>query len=256
MDSLLHIRNTLLGDGTPKVCVPLVDSSPDTLLYHAILAKASGADLVEWRLDCLPPMEDIALLRLLKNVRAAVKDIPLLATFRTVEQGGRREIKQSSYGSMLRLMIASESIDLVDIELTCGEELLSLLVGEAKSKGVSVVISSHDIYSTPSREAMLSRLNRMRQLGADIPKLAVTPRSFTDVLSLLAISEEYFRTADHPFITMSMGSLGQLSRISGHFTGSAVTFGCTEESSAKGQFPVQGLRQILMILSEEQSKNE
>ncbi len=250
MSNLLCIRNLTLGDGHPKICVPLVDQDPETLIWHAVLAKASSADLVEWRIDCLPPMEDIALLRTVKGIRAALKDTPLLLTFRTVAEGGKREIKQSNYGSLLRLMIASESIDLVDIELSCESELLSLLVEEAKSKGIAVVMSSHDIYGTPSKEAMLSRLHRMREMGADIPKLAVTPRRFVDVLSLLAISEEFHQTTGCPFITMSMGELGQISRVSGHFTGSCVSFGCLDESSAAGQLPVQGLRQILTIFEE------
>ncbi len=254
MSNLVSVRGVHFGDGSPKICVPLVDTSDDTLIWSAILARASAADLVEWRLDYLPAMDDITLLRLVKNLRAALKSTPLLLTFRSAAEGGKRELKQSAYGSLLRLMIASESIDMIDIELSCKDDLLALLVEEAKSKGVAVVISSHDMHGTPSKEAMLSRLRRMRELGADIPKLAVMPRRFVDVLSLLSISEEYSHEADHPFITMSMGTLGQISRISGHFTGSAVTFGCTEDGSAPGQLPVQSLRQILTVFEESKEK--
>ncbi len=250
MNNTLCIRNLILGDGKPKTCVSLVDTSTDTLLYSATLARALAADIVEWRLDCLPPMEDIILLRTVKQLKVALKGTPLLLTFRTVPEGGKREIKQSTYGSLLRLMIASESIDLIDIELSCKNDLLSLLIEEAKNKEIAVVLSSHDLYGTPSKEAMLNRLQRMRQLGADIPKLAVMPHRFADVLSLLAVSEEFYRQADCPFITMSMGELGQLSRISGHFTGSAVTFGYAENCSAPGQLPMRDLQQILAVFED------
>ena len=46
-------------------------------------------------------------------------------------------------------------------------------------------------------------------------------------------------------ITMSMGSLGGISRISGETFGSCVTFGAHEKPSAPGQFAMKELRQML-----------
>ncbi len=46
-------------------------------------------------------------------------------------------------------------------------------------------------------------------MGADIPKIAVMPRSAGDVLTLLSATEEMARCyADRPIITMSMSSQG------------------------------------------------
>ncbi len=51
-----------------------------------------------------------------------------------------------------------------------------------------------------------------------------------------------------PVITMSMGPIGQLSRVAGSVTGSAVTFGAGAEASAPGQLGAAELKQILDIL--------
>ena len=51
-----------------------------------------------------------------------------------------------------------------------------------------------------------------------------------------------------PLVTMSMGDLGMVSRISGSLTGSAVTFGSAAEASAPGQLPAEALRNILELL--------
>ena len=49
-------------------------------------------------------------------------------------------------------------------------------------------------------------------------------------------------------MTMSMGALGAVSRVSGSLTGSAVTFGTAGHASAPGQLPAAELREMLELL--------
>ena len=249
MDKTLTVRQLTLGDGTPKVCVPLTDTHTESLVWSAVLAKAAAADLVEWRADYHKDVLDATvLLRAAKTMRTALQHTPLLFTLRTKGEGGQQQIERSQYIQTVRAIITGGYADLVDIELSLGEERIAGLLEEAHSKGIKVVVSSHNFKCTPTREAMLHSLQRMRALGADIPKLAVMPENFGDVLRLLAATEEFYQRSDCPAITMSMGQLGQLSRVAGRFTGSAVTFGVVEEASAPGQLPVQDLRRVLEIL--------
>ena len=84
---------------------------------------------------------------------------------------------------------------------------------------------------------------QMRQ--ADICKIAVMPRDATDVLTLLsATNEMYTHYASVPIVTMSMGQLGMISRVTGQLFGSALTFG-SAKASAPGQLSVQVLRNYL-----------
>ena len=50
-------------------------------------------------------------------------------------------------------------------------------------------------------------------------------------------------------ITMSMGKLGMVSRISGELFGSCVTFAAGKKASAPGQIAMDDLKNILQILS-------
>ena len=76
----------------------------------------------------------------------------------------------------------------------------------------------------------------MELLGADICKIAVMPQSASDVLELLAATEERARVSDAPLITMSMGKLGAVSRVCGELVGSCLTFGMLESASAPVSF--------------------
>ena len=72
---------------------------------------------------------------------------------------------------------------------------------------------------------LVSRMVAMQQAGANLPKLAVMPQSRADVLELLAATAEMAdRHPETPIITMSMGALGAVSRLSGEALGSAMTF--------------------------------
>lgn len=85
----------------------------------------------------------------------------------------------------------------------------------------------------------------------DITKIAVMPRRRLDVLELLVAAVEMEEVhGDRPCVTMSMGGLGVISRVSGGFSGSAITFGTVGRSSAPGQLPAEKLEDILRILSE------
>ncbi|MCL6574504.1 MAG: type I 3-dehydroquinate dehydratase, partial [Bacillus sp. (in: Bacteria)] len=104
---------------------------------------------------------------------------------------------------------------------------------------------------TPSVEEIINRLRKAQELGADIPKLAVMPASNSDVLTLLeATNTMSAHYADRPFITISMGKKGLISRLAGF--GSVMTFGTAGKRSAPGQVDATELRKVLTFLESNQ----
>ena len=99
---------------------------------------------------------------------------------------------------------------------------------------------------------LVSRLTAMQEAGADLPKLAVMPTCRADVIALLAATAEM---ADHhpetPVITMSMGTLGAVSRLCGEAFGSAMTFANPGAASAPGQVPLDVVNEVLESLHAE-----
>ena len=140
-------------------------------------------------------------------------------------------------------------VDLVDIEAFTGDEAVKKVIDTAHACSVKVVVSNHDFDKTPSKEELVSRLRKMQNLGADIPKIAVMPQNKKDVLTLLAATEEMATEyADRPIITMSMAGTGVISRLCGEVFGSALTFGAAGKASAPGQMGVEDLKTVLVLL--------
>lgn len=91
----------------------------------------------------------------------------------------------------------------------------------------------------------------MRDLGADVLKLAVMPNTEDDVVRLLATTRKLANEKEmKPLVTMAMGETGKISRVAGELFGSTMTFGCVGQASAPGQIPVETLHTLLDVVHE------
>ena len=246
----VKVRNVEIGSGIPKICIPIVETTKDKVLKAAERIKETKADIVEWRADWYEDISDFSkTAETLAALREKLGETPLLFTFRTLKEGGEKEIKTEDYICLNQSAVQTGFIDLVDVELTAGEAAVKSISGTAKKNGVKTVVSNHDFKKTPAQEEIISRLRKMQELGADIPKIAVMPRDRKDVIALLAATEKMVSEyADRPIITMSMSGLGSISRLCGEVFGSAVTFGAMGRQSAPGQIEAGELAEGLALI--------
>lgn len=244
------VRNIKIGEGIPKICVPVTGMTKEEILNQAESFHAVPADIAEWRADWFEHVSDMDKVKeVLGELRAALKEMPLLFTFRTYKEGGEKSIEPGAYAALNKAAAQTGNVDLIDVEAFSGDEMVKEIVDAAHACGVKVIASNHDFDRTPDKDEIISRLRRMQQLGADITKIAVMPQSRADVLTLLAASEEMYRMhADRPMVTMSMSGMGVISRVCGEMSGSALTFGAAEKASAPGQMDVGDLAQVLLLL--------
>lgn len=248
----VNVRNIKIGEGIPKICVPVVGVTKEEILTAVSSMKEIPVDVVEWRVDWFEHVfETEKVIEAAREIREALGDIPLLFTFRTKKEGGEKEIDPKAYSELIKKVSESGSVDLVDIELFTGDEIVRDVIEKVHEYGVKVIISNHDFDKTPDKEEIINRLKKMQELGADIPKIAVMPTEKKDVLTLLdATREMYENYAEKPLITMSMAGMGVVSRLCGEEFGSALTFGAAGKASAPGQVSVEKLKNVLTLLHE------
>lgn len=246
----IQIRNVTIGEGRPKICVPIVGETMADILREAENLSDLPVDVVEWRADWFQNVFDTEkVLLAAKTLRSALGETPLLFTFRTAKEGGEKAISPEDYLALNLAVAASGFVDLIDVELFSGDELVKELIREAHSHGIKVIASNHDFHKTPSKEELIHRLRLMQDFDADLPKIAVMPTCRQDVFTLLSATLEMAESyADRPIITMSMSGTGVISRLTGEFFGSALTFGAAAKASAPGQIPVSELETVLSVI--------
>lgn len=250
MIKTVKIRNIVLGEGAPKIIVPIVDKT-----HEAIIAKVRSfgkrkIDIIEWRMDHFRDVHDTAaVVSVLKDLRAELPDMTILATFRTKKEGGELDISAEEYTRLNKAVADSGCADLVDVEIFSGDDVVKENIDNIHAAGAKVVASNHDFAKTPSKDDLIARMRKMQDMGADLPKLAMMPKNPGDVLTLLeATWEMNAKYADRPIFTMSMSGVGTISRFAGEVFGSCATFGSVGQSSAPGQATVEDLATVLDIV--------
>lgn len=238
-------------NGKPKICVSLTANQQVSLLEQVEAINQSAAEIVEWRVDYFENSHDIEqVLTTLTELKAKLDNKLLLFTFRTLEEGGEQAMSLSEYKSLYLAVAATGQVDMMDLELRRVEFLGRQLIQDIKKQAIIIVLSSHDFEKTPDDATLIFRIGVMNQLGADIGKIATMPQDLQDVLRLMGIISKSRGFNQLPLITMSMGDLGKISRVSGSVTGSILTFGSIGEASAPGQIPVEELTKMLEVLAQ------
>lgn len=251
MGAVVEIKNVRIGEGVPKICVPITAGTKAEILSSVLELKGHPFDLIEWRADFFENLGDPKQVReILEMFRENLGDVPVIFTLRTKAEGGHIRMDAEEYLQVNTQAIDTGLVDLVDVEIFRGDDIAFMLVEAAHEKNVKVIASNHDFEKTPKKEELLSRLCKMQEMEADVAKIAVMPKSERDVLVLLdatlAMKELHRNT---PVVTMAMGKLGLVSRLTGQIFGSAITFGTVGAASAPGQIPAEGLREILDVFA-------
>ena len=243
----VKIRDIEIGAGAPKIIVPIVGITKEDIIEEAKTFDSIPVDVVEWRVDWFEGVFDFAKVEdVLKDLRTVLGNIPLLMTFRTSKEGGEKAIEPDAYAELNIKAAQTGYVDLVDVEIFTGDEIVKKIIDGAHAAGVKVIASNHDFFKTPAKADIIYRLRKMQDMNADIPKIAVMPQNMEDVLKLLSVTNEFKEeNPDTPVITMSMGKMGMISRLCGESFGAAVTFAAHKKASAPGQMEMHEVADIL-----------
>ncbi len=174
---------------------------------------AEGADLVELRLD---GVNDLDVAKALAGRRT-----PVIVTCRPAWEGGRFD-----GGEGAREVILRKALDLgaeyVDVEFKAGFDRLIAAHVE------KIVVSSHDFTGVP--DDLSARVDAMRDTGAAVIKIAVTPACLADTLPLVDIAN------GGDAVVIGMGEPGVPTRLLATRFGSRWTYAGTV---AAGQVPAR-----------------
>jgi 3-dehydroquinate dehydratase-1 len=247
----IALQGRPLGTGRfPAICAPLVGRSMQRLLEEAALVAGKKPDLLEWRVDFFEGIADAHLVAdLCGRIKQASGGIPLLFTRRSSREGGERiALGEAQVVALYRAVCRSGHVDIVDYECSNHPTDVAEVREMTLARGIPLLLSFHDFDGTPAADALLARFKNAADMGADIAKIAAMPRSMDDVLRLLHATLAASRQLEIPVVSMAMGRLGALTRMSGWAFGSAMTFAIGESSSAPGQMPIEDVAAAIAIL--------
>mgnify|MGYP002656088623 FL=1 len=199
------------------------------------------ADIIEWRADYLPKE---AILQVAPAIFEKFAGRELVFTLRTRSEGGEIDLSPEEYIHLIKEVAQFYQPDYIDFEYYSYKDVFEEMLDFP-----NLVLSYHNFQETP--ENMMEILSELSILNPKLVKGAVMAHTEQDVLDLMNYTRG-FKTLnpEQEYVTISMGKVGKVSRITADVTGSSWSFASLDEVSAPGQISLASMKKIREILDE------
>ncbi|HGZ4277288.1 MULTISPECIES: type I 3-dehydroquinate dehydratase [Streptococcus] len=199
------------------------------------------ADIIEWRADYLPKE---AILQVAPAIFEKFAGRELVFTLRTRAEGGEIDLSPEEYIHLIKEVAQLYQPDYIDFEYYSYKDVFEEMLDFP-----NLVLSYHNFQETP--ENMMEILSELTSLNPKLVKVAVMAHTEQDVLDLMNYTRG-FKTLnpEQEYVTISMGKVGKVSRITADVTGSSWSFASLDEASAPGQISLANMKKIREILDE------
>ena len=199
------------------------------------------ADIIEWRADYLPKE---AILQVAPAIFEKFAGRELVFTLRTCAEGGEIELSPEEYIHLIKEVAQLYQPDYSDFEYYSYKDVFEEMLDFP-----NLILSYHNFQETP--ENMMEILSELTSLNPKLVKVAVMAHTEQDVLDLMNYTLG-FKTLnpEQEYVTISMGKVGKVSRITADVTGSSWSFASLDEASAPGQISLANMKKIREILDE------
>ena len=200
------------------------------------------ADIIEWRADFLPKDE---ILQVAPAIFEKFAGRELLFTLRTRAEGGEIDLSAQEYVQVIKDVTQLYQPEYVDFEYFGNKDVFDQMLDFP-----NLVLSYHNFQETP--ENMMEILSELTSLNPKVVKVSVMAHTEQDVLDLMNFTRG-FKTLnpEQEYVTISMGKVGKVSRITSDVTGSSWSFASLDVASAPGQISLSNMKKIREILNED-----
>ena len=207
----------------------------DVMRYH-------DADIIEWRADFLPKE---AILQVAPAIFEKFAGRELVFTLRTRAEGGQIELSSEEYVQIIKEVAQLYQPDYIDFEYFSYRDVF-----EEMLEFPNLVLSYHNFQETP--ENMMEILSELTSFSPKLVKVSVMAHNEQDVLDLMNYTRG-FKTLnpEQEYVTISMGKVGKISRLTADLTGSSWSYARVGDESAPGQIPLENMRRIRELLNED-----
>jgi len=224
---MIRIGSLELGNKPREARVARVAAVVDSIvpMQDLVDLKKKGVDLLEVRVDLIDKTLD-CIVQCLGDLKKAV-GLPVIGTVRENER--TKKDRAAIFTAILPY------IDCIDIEL--GASIAAQVQAQAKTAGITIIVSGHDFDNTPDNKVLQSIVVRALSQGADIVKVVTTANSEDDAWRLL----RFAKSCKAPIVAFAMGEAGAFSRVKACEYGSLFTYGYITEAVAPGQLSAEEL---------------
>lgn len=232
----ITIGSVTLDETRPRVIAPFTDKTPLPAIKRALKL---GLDLLEARIDLFGSHDANYVADCLEKAGGSA---PIVATIRSRAEGGGWRGAEARRFELFSAVLDQAAA--VDIELEA-KAIFARVANGVKRAGKTLIVSYHDFKTTPDLPELESIIERAKATGADIVKIAATPKQIKDIRTLSRLLIDY---ADQNLIVVGMGAQGLKTRLLFPALGSLATYAFIDRTTAPGQLSVGDTIRFLKLL--------
>lgn len=251
----IQLKNVVLDAGKPKIAVSLAGKNIEEIMEECNKISELSFDIIEWRADYyLSKYKNIGkelekkefyleILKTLDYIDYSFSDKPIIFTLRSKNQGGQIEINSEDRNGIYDLIINSNMVEAIDIEVINYPTTQDIKadIKYIKDAGIKVITSYHKLSGMLVDGEAIKIAEKMNELGSDILKICAKAETKEDAKFFLKELIMINNRDIGPMIMLALGENGRVTRVAGGKYGSSITFAYVGTPTAEGQMDVKSL---------------
>ena len=210
-------------------CYPILEDSKSSIVKKVSQIDKERKCMMELRLDYLlcagMPIEDI--IKLVNNIKSNVTNKKIIATIRTVSEGGKVDLTKEKYFTYIKELYLKSKVNYIDVEYKFYKIDKIYYDSLFKKKKKKIIISMHIFDRIFFENEYMKLFTEMAESSGNIVKFAIKVFTKEDLFTFMLAArkcDKILKKSRKDAIFIAMGTVGVLSRVWPEFTNTKVVF--------------------------------
>ncbi|MBR3288215.1 MAG: type I 3-dehydroquinate dehydratase [Lachnospiraceae bacterium] len=212
-----------------EFCYPVLEDNKSAFLKKVAEINSEKQCMIELRLDYLLyaglSIDDI--IKIINTVRTKYTNKKLIATIRTVSEGGKVDLTKEKYFYYIKELYLNAKVNFIDVEYKFYKIDKIYYDSLFKKKKKKIIISMHFFDRIFFENEYIKLFTEMAESSGDIVKFAIKTFSKEDLFLFMLTAkkcEKIMKKNKKETIYIAMGTVGMLSRLWPEFTNTKIVF--------------------------------
>ena len=210
-------------------CYPILEDSKSSIVKKVSQIDKERKCMMELRLDYLlcagMPIEDI--IKLVNNIKSNVTNKKIIATIRTVSEGGKVDLTKEKYFTYIKELYLKSKVNYIDVEYKFYKIDKIYYDSLFKKKKKKIIISMHIFDRIFFENEYMKLFTEMAESSGNIVKFAIKVFTKEDLFTFMLAArkcDKILKKSRKDAIFIAMGTVGVLSRVWPEFTNTKIVF--------------------------------
>lgn len=211
------------------ICYPVLESSIHSLKKKIVEINSKRNCMIELRLDYLlyAGLGIDEIIKIINNIKTKYTNKKLIATIRTVSEGGRVDLTKEKYFFYIKELYLKSKVKYIDVEYKFYKIDKLYYDSLFKKKKKKIIISMHIFDRIFFESEYIKLFSEMAESTGNIIKFAIKTFTKEDLFSFMQATkkcEKVMKKNKKENIYIAMGLVGVLSRLWPEYTNTKIVF--------------------------------